>query len=512
MKGQRERCSCKDGCIMKRILIKVILLFIAFTTACDNEENGEEQFPNAVDLRETGNFTKVRDQGNLGSCWAFACIGLTEYLLREKYEVEVDLSEQQLINCAGFGPSDGLDYLLKHGITTEEKLPYQAKILDCDENIEVEYGIDDVEMIKLDVLSFDERIQKLKSLLANKQPFITHFDLYVDFDLYKTGIYEYDGSSESNNGHIVLVVGYVNDASVKNGGYWIGRNSWGSKWGENGYFRIPYDECNIATGYAYAVSEAIKIEKMNRLSVNGYHCRWSADGEKIAYTKSDNTGVKIAVYYLKTKEEKIIVDGMNGDLQLTWLDKGTSIAFDAYDETNQSDIWKVNIDSGTKTKLIDNAFLPDAHASQDELVCVHNGTLSLFKKSGEFIKNINNITGSEASISPDGTKIALVSEESGNEDVWVINLDGTDKKQITNFQGRDYWPRWSPDGTMIAYESKQTGNFDIWVYQLQTGKQIQLTTTTYDEAMGDWSPNGQSMVIISNKDGGWGIYTLSAVF
>ena len=50
-------------------------------------------------------------------------------------------------------------------------------------------------------------------------------------------------------GHWIVVVGWVDDAKVKNGGYWICRNSAGPEWGEEGYFRIAYGQSGVDDYY-----------------------------------------------------------------------------------------------------------------------------------------------------------------------------------------------------------------------------------------------------------------------
>ncbi len=495
---------------MKRMYLLLFIVSI-FLHSCDPDDH-LPALPESKDLREDGNFTSVKDQGSLGSCWAFACNGLTEYFIKMDYGIEVDLSEQHLVNCAGFGPLDGMNYLKDKGVVIEQELPYQAEILDCDLSLEAEYKIESFEVIYVKEMSFEKRINALQVLLYDNGPFLTHMDLYDDFGYYNSGIYEYDGVSGSAGGHIIVVVGYQDDKSVKNGGYWICRNSWGDEWGEDGYFKIPYDECNIAIYYAYTISQAYKIGSLKKLPVDGYHCRWSKDGKKLAYTKRDDTSVGIWVYDFETEEETIAVNGMDGDMHLSWLDDGKNIIFDAYNSSKQLDLWTINIESGVRSKIIDKAFNPDAHYSDDKLICVKSGQLALFSKSGNLINNISNINGWNAAISPDSNKIALVSDESGNEDIWIIDVNGTNKKRITTFDGRDYWPRWSPDGKMIAFESERSGNSDVWVYNIESSKFIQITTNSADDRMGDWSPDGKSILFNSNRGGSWGVYIYRDVF
>jgi len=469
--------------------------------------------PESFDLRDEGNFTSIKDQANLGSCWAFACVGLAEYLIKRDYGIEIDLSEQHLVNCAEFGPMGGMNYLTNSGVVIEDDLPYQAQILDCNTELAGEYKLGGFQFLNIKDLSFNERIDSLKQTLVNHGPIVTHMDFYLDLNNYTGGIYEYDGVSASGGGHIILVVGYKDDQSVKNGGYWICRNSWGESWGDKGYLKIPYDECNIAIYYAYIASNAYKVGSFKKLPFNGYHCRWSKDGKKIAYTVRDESSVGIWTYNFDTNDEIQVVSGMEGDMHLSWMDNnGQTIVFDAYNSSNRHDLWKIDITSGVKTKLVDNGNIPDAHSSQDKIVCCYNGNITLFKKNGDFIKNINNISGWNAAISPDGKKIALVSNESGNEDIWIINMDGTSKQQITSFTGRDYWPRWSPDGNMIAFESGRSGNMDVWVYNLKSEKFIQVTNNPATDGIGDWSPDGKSILFISQRGGDWGVYIYYDIF
>jgi len=69
--------------------------------------------------------------------------------------------------------------------------------------------------------------------------------------------------------------------------------------------------------------------------------------------------------------------------------------------------------------------------------------------------------------SPDGRKIAFVSDRTGNEDIWVMDSDGGNLRQLTTHTADDEWFAWSPDGRKIAFMSERTGNVDIWVLILE---------------------------------------------
>jgi len=79
-------------------------------------------------------------------------------------------------------------------------------------------------------------INDIKTALATYGPLTTTFTVYSDFFSYRSGVYTYT-SGTYQGGHAVLIVGYDDP-----GQYFIVKNSWGTGWGEAGFFRIAYSE------------------------------------------------------------------------------------------------------------------------------------------------------------------------------------------------------------------------------------------------------------------------------
>ena len=65
--------------------------------------------------------------------------------------------------------------------------------------------------------------------------------------------------------------------------------------------------------------------------------------------------------------------------------------------------------------------------------------------------------------SPDGKQIAFTSNRNGNYDIYVMNSDGSNVRQITRNKERDDYPAWHPNGKQILYVSERNGMYDLYL-------------------------------------------------
>jgi TolB protein len=77
--------------------------------------------------------------------------------------------------------------------------------------------------------------------------------------------------------------------------------------------------------------------------------------------------------------------------------------------------------------------------------------------------------------SPDGTKIVFSSTRAGNDEIFMINADGTNPTNITRNKAADWAPRWSPDGTKIAFVSDRGGESKLCIMNADGGDVTCLT-------------------------------------
>ena len=202
------------------------------------------------DVRGIDWMTRVKHQGGCGSCAAFASCGAVEAMMNlwsNDPDLDMDFSEQHLFNCAdgecssGLYMGDAFDYFTNPGVPDEACFPYQGIDLDCSETCADWQD----RATKLDSWSLMWQYGTVNDLLKQAvwwQPIAVYLEVYADFGSYSGGVYKYDGTSPFSGGHFVVIVGW--DDSLQ---CWICKNSWGEGWGENGYFRIAWDEVYIGS-------------------------------------------------------------------------------------------------------------------------------------------------------------------------------------------------------------------------------------------------------------------------
>jgi len=161
-------------------------------------------------------------------------------------------------------------------------------------------------------------------------------------------------------------------------------------------------------------------------------------------------------------------------------------------------IYQMNADGSDQRPLVDISIytelqtrLPFSPDGQNQILVKGEGQLDLWW--------INFVTGQELRLtstgkpeydpawSPVDNRIVFVSEETGNGDIYMLNLGGSALKRITVNDGNfDKHPTWSPDGTKIAFWSDRGfgGNRQVWAVDLATDQ----TTSLSDNPYNDWDP------------------------
>ncbi|MHB0870840.1 MAG: hypothetical protein ACYC5J_15515 [Chloroflexota bacterium] len=112
--------------------------------------------------------------------------------------------------------------------------------------------------------------------------------------------------------------------------------------------------------------------------------------------------------------------------------------------------------------------------------------------------------------SPDGGRIAFATKRDGNDEIYVMKADGTGQTRLTNHPGNDLNPAWSPDRSSIAFSSHRDGAIDIYVMNADGSGLRRLTHGEGGNSYPAWSPDGSRIAFSSTRDGSYEIYVMRA--
>lgn len=109
--------------------------------------------------------------------------------------------------------------------------------------------------------------------------------------------------------------------------------------------------------------------------------------------------------------------------------------------------------------------------------------------SGENVRPTG-LSGVVTDISPDGTRLLLYDIiDEDNSEIFMANIDGSNRSNISNHPAQDENARFSPDGLYIAYDSNRDENFEIYVVPISGGEAVNVTNNFADDRYPVWMPN-----------------------
>lgn len=234
----------------------------------------------------------VLNQGNCGSCVAFATIGTLEAqisITNGTPWLKPQLSPQALFACGGgscdrgWMPGPAASYVKSKGVVDNACAPYtmgsDGKDVQCKQFCQNQSARTTKSLGSSNPSGWFGSVQKVKEALK-KGPLVTTMTVYEDFLTYAGGIYKSVGS-HSVGGHAVSIVGY-NDQER----YWIVRNSWGEDWGEKGFVRVSWDDISGVGGSTVAFTVA---NQSNTVSVMSPAENDYVSGEMIVQTQAERS-------------------------------------------------------------------------------------------------------------------------------------------------------------------------------------------------------------------------------
>ena len=299
--------------------------------------NTQSQLPKFYSSIEEGYVTSVKDQSNGGNCWAFAAISTLESAILKASRNYFDLSEEHMKNLASLYSNYGWTMDTNNGGYDDMALGYLISWLGPVFENEDKYCDKSVLSPVLDPVLHVQNVELLKKS--------TYYDLdsikqaIMDYGAVGAGIYMmasynsqinayvqcYRGSHPCD--HAVVLVGWDDNFVIPNApgkGAWIVKNSWGSSWGNEGYFYLSYFDNSCpklnedGAAYAFILNDTIKYDKNYQYDIiktdyflNTTNTVWF----KNIFNATDNEYLAAVSTYFKTDSNWEVVINVNNSFK-----------------------------------------------------------------------------------------------------------------------------------------------------------------------------------------------------
>ena len=257
---------------------------------------------------------------------------------------------------------------------------------------------------------------------------------------------------------------------------------------------------------------------------------WSPDGNTFAYVEADGDASEVTQLWtvpFSGGEPTPVTDGRTNDRSPTWSADGSKLFF-VSNRGGTMDLWQQRMapngrPEGEAEPVTAGLVIRSAVFSSDSTQVAYSRgrpfsnvwRIPILTDRRANWGDAEQITFDNARVeffdlSPDGKRLAISSDRTGNQDLWTLPREGGQMTQLTTEPTPDWAPRWSPDGEEIAFYAYRSGNRDVWVMPSGGGQARQLTSHLSEETVPTWSPDGGEIAFTSRRSGNRDIWIIGA--
>ena len=239
---------------------------------------------------------------------------------------------------------------------------------------------------------------------------------------------------------------------------------------------------------------------------------WSPDGTTIAFTRNRQD---ILIVDLATGTETPVTGNANHNWHPDWSPDGQLISYTGGPNSDQ--IWVSAPDGSGVTAITTSGphRHPDWSPDGSEFVYTARigveGPIRRINSDGSGTPSTVVSSGWYADWSPDGSRIAFARYAGGGQ-IYLVDPDGSDLKNISTSSDYHAYPAWSPDGSTIACSITKNGNSEIYIIDTLGNELLQVTNSPSSDIYPTWSPMGDAIAFHSNRSGNVDIWMVEFVF
>lgn len=241
--------------------------------------------------------------------------------------------------------------------------------------------------------------------------------------------------------------------------------------------RIVFQSDRDGDNEIYTVAQnGSGLMKLTDNNANDRQTIWSPDGAKILFTSDRDGDNDVFVMNADGSNQINLTDHAANDQQASWSPDGSKIAYST-DRDGNREIWVMDTDGSNPQAVTTTA-------------------------SG---------SNGNPSWSPDGTQLVYNtnSAPSTAQDIFTININGTNRINLTNLAGNQTSPNWFPGSSRIIYEDVADGDDELWIMDSDGNNKVKLTDNAVSDSQGRWFPDAGKVAFISQQDGNSEIYAMN---
>jgi Tol biopolymer transport system component len=263
-------------------------------------------------------------------------------------------------------------------------------------------------------------------------------------------------------------------------------------------------------------SERRRLTTPSATAFGDTFCSFSPSGRQLAVVRHASRHAS-DVYTIdlsgRQADDRRLTTGRQGMRGLEWSPDGETIVF-----ASPSGLWSIRatetrqkplLVAGVEGTAVHPSFSrtgPDGAPRLAYEYIAHDVNLWRWSRGANGAHTIDRIAGSVLwedfpSLSPDGRRLAFVSNRSGEVAVWTADSNGNNPVQLTSHGPVSISPQWSPDGGRIVFASETAGNWDLYVIGADGTRSIRLTSDPSQEENPTWSRDGRWIYFRSDRSG-----------